>query len=182
MLQDLGKFLNGYNQLNYNKTPQGWDNIDALAQVDPNPKTAEASQRHAPGGQVVRTELLQPNDGQCGTIRSLKQALDPRYDDFFASFPKVHVPECLQIQDVENERPFYPSSIEADSKTGLGRDYRGSTANYVSTGDGGLAHLQGTDLFGTWEQRNASLEDNLKSVRKLTSTLPDHGTYGKESK
>jgi hypothetical protein len=30
---DIGKFLNGYSQKNYNITPKGWDHVDAL--VDP---------------------------------------------------------------------------------------------------------------------------------------------------
>lgn len=27
---DIGKFLNGYSQKNYNISPKGWDHVDAL--------------------------------------------------------------------------------------------------------------------------------------------------------
>ncbi|KAK7993919.1 MFS transporter [Apiospora arundinis] len=64
-------------------------------------------------------------------LTTMKQAMDPKYDAFFASFPRVHFASCMQYQDIANEAPFYPES--AGTEKGLGLASRRPTNNFVTT-------------------------------------------------
>lgn len=41
-------------------------------------------------------------------IDTLQRALEPGYDKYFNSLPKVHFGECLKLQMIENESRFTP--------------------------------------------------------------------------
>ncbi|OTA97132.1 hypothetical protein M434DRAFT_19302 [Hypoxylon sp. CO27-5] len=114
--------------------------------------------------------LLQPGSRK-EEIVSLKQAMNPEYDSFFAKFPRVAFKECLQIQDIENEQPYYPPLPTTGA---LGRNYRNTTDNYKSEGEGGTRYIDSGDQFGSWEQRNATLADINKTARDIT----DDEIYG----
>ncbi|RSL94366.1 hypothetical protein CDV31_014354 [Fusarium ambrosium] len=108
--------------------------------------------------------LLQPGHRK-DEILSLKQAMKPKYDKFFASFPRVAFKECLQIQDINNEMPFYPPL----PKTGaLGGKYRNSTDNYASEGEGGARYITSPGQYGGWKQRHSTLKEINKSGREIT--------------
>ncbi|KAM6536061.1 hypothetical protein FALCPG4_005582 [Fusarium falciforme] len=71
--------------------------------------------------------------------------MKPKYDKFFASFPRVAFKECFQIQDINNEMPFYPPL----PKTGaLGGNYRTRTDNYASQGEGGTRYITSPGKYG----------------------------------
>ncbi|KAI0698710.1 arylsulfatase [Earliella scabrosa] len=52
----------------------------------------------------VPWSILHPD----GSVANLRDALDSKYDDFYAGLPRVEFGECLDFQLVENEEPFYP--------------------------------------------------------------------------
>ncbi|KAI1771206.1 arylsulfatase [Hypoxylon cercidicola] len=110
--------------------------------------------------------LLQP-ETQKDEILSLKQAMDPKYDSFFAQFPRVAFKKCLQIQDIDNEQPYYPPLPETGA---LGQNYRNRTDNYKSEGEGGTRYIDSGAQHGSWEQRNATLADINKTAREVTDS------------
>lgn len=93
--------------------------------------------------------LIDTPDGE--TITTLTQALQEKYDGFFADFPKVEFGTCLQFQDDSNEAPYYPPLPESG---GLGREYRNRT-DVIQPG-GGRATITINGRFGTQEQRTAT--------------------------
>jgi N-acetylglucosamine-6-sulfatase len=105
--------------------------------------------------------LINPPDGS--TITTLTQAMDAKYDDFFADFPKVSFEQCLIIQDDQNEAPYYPELQEGS----LGRAYRDPTDSIA--GAGGASKITVTALHGTEAQRSATLEDINGASRPLTA-------------
>lgn len=114
--------------------------------------------------------LLQPGHRK-DEILSLKQAMDPKYDSFFAKFPRVAFKECLQIQDIENEQPYYPPLPATGA---LGQNYRNKTDNYKSEGEGGTRYIDSGAQFGSLEQRHVTLADINKTAREMT----DDEIYG----
>lgn len=95
-------------------------------------------------------------------ITTMADAMDPRYDAYFASFPRVHFGTCMQYQDVQNEAPFYPAA----AATGLGLAERRSTDNFVSSNPG--VAITDDGLYGTLAQRNATLKQVYANARNLT--------------
>lgn len=102
--------------------------------------------------------------GDLPTVATLAQAMDARYDEFFAGFPRVHFNSCMPYQDVANEMPFYPESAAA--RGGLGSEWRRPTDNYVSTGAGVAIFDENT--YGSEDQRHATLEQVYANARDLT--------------
>ncbi|KAI0973838.1 arylsulfatase [Xylaria arbuscula] len=95
------------------------------------------------------------------TITCLEQALEPKFDDFFASLPEVAFEQCMAYQYRPNEKPYWPKNV------GLGEAYRKPTDNYISTSPQGKRVVsQGT--FGTAAQRHVQLSYILKKAKKLT--------------
>ncbi|KAJ3572537.1 hypothetical protein NPX13_g5020 [Xylaria arbuscula] len=95
------------------------------------------------------------------TITCLEQALDPKFDDFFASVPEVSFEQCMPYQYRPNEMPYWPENA------GLGEAYRKPTDNYVSSSPKGEKVVsQGS--FGTAAQRNVTLSEILKTAKELT--------------
>ncbi|KAI0137520.1 arylsulfatase [Xylariales sp. AK1849] len=96
-------------------------------------------------------------------IQNLNQAMDAKYDEFFAGIPNVAFQECLDFQSVANEQPFWPENAT------LGGEYRQSTDNYVSTDNGDVKVTPNVPPAGDWSQRNATVEDIMKYARELTA-------------
>ena len=97
-------------------------------------------------------------------IMSLQKAMDPKFDDFFASFPRFAFKECLQVQSVENEQPFWPPA----AATGLGQAHRKRVDFYKTEGEGGKRLLDSGEMYGSIDQRYATLADIEKMARQVT--------------
>ncbi|KAI6317820.1 hypothetical protein MCOR29_006172 [Pyricularia oryzae] len=108
----------------------------------------------------VTTDPTAPADAD--KISNLAQALDPKYDAFFASFPRVAFKTCPQAQVVANEAPFYPAA----AAQGLGLAHRRTMDSFVVTSAG--VAIADKNLYGTPEQRNATLEQVYANARNLT--------------
>ncbi|KAK6858094.1 hypothetical protein PG995_005793 [Apiospora arundinis] len=108
--------------------------------------------------------VFTPTNATGDKLTTMKQAMDPKYDAFFASFPRVHFSSCMQYQDIANEAPFYPES--AGTEKGLGLASRRPTDNFVTT-TAGVA-IADANFYGTPEQRHATLEQVYAKARNLT--------------
>ncbi|KAF4534980.1 Arylsulfatase [Lasiodiplodia theobromae] len=107
--------------------------------------------------------LQPPND--TNKISTLDDALDPRYDGFFAAFPQVSIDECLNVQLSSNEGPFYPVGAE----NGLGLAYRKNTDFFSEPDYTPVKRVPANAVpAGGWDQRYATVEDLLLSARELT--------------
>lgn len=56
-----------------------------------------------------------------GSVKTLRDALNPEHDEYYASLPEVEFKECLHVQAAWNEKPFFPGF---DPDTGFGQRYR----------------------------------------------------------
>lgn len=110
--------------------------------------------------------VLQPCNLPSGRqIRCLQDALNPDFDDFFASFPSVTIDECLPYQLAANEGSFYPPGAEL----GLGMAYRSPTDNFEPPESDPITKVPNNTLpGGSWEQRHATLSMLLAEARDLT--------------
>ncbi|KAH7141773.1 arylsulfatase [Dactylonectria macrodidyma] len=111
-------------------------------------------------------KVIQPPNLRHGKeIQTLDDALDAKYDKYYASFPPVNIDECLGYQFTPNEGPFFPPN----ANQGLGLEYRQSTDNFAYPEPEPVQELAQNDpLGGGWDQRRATLEDLLKKARELT--------------
>jgi hypothetical protein len=98
------------------------------------------------------------------TVSSLAEALDPAYDDFFASIPAVSITECMHYQFAANEVPYYPP----EAQYGLGLEHR-NEPEYYEYPDVQPVKKVPYIPGGGWEQRNASFQQLLSSARTLTA-------------
>ena len=108
--------------------------------------------------------LLSQNDTAGADIQSLKQAMDPQYDQLFDSFPSVNIAKCLGFQLAANEMPFWPPGAEET----LGLDFRNQTPSLGPTYKFSV-HLGNDKPEGGHEQRHSTLEEILGKSRKLTA-------------
>lgn len=106
--------------------------------------------------------LLQPPNATA-PITSLKAALDPAHDAFYASLPEMRFGECLGYQYAPNEVPFYPPESEQAIM-----QYRKPTDNFISPTPINLLPFDPTVLHGGPEQRNVSWAQILNASRELT--------------
>lgn len=116
--------------------------------------------------------VLKPSEPNLPPAKSLKEAMNPKYNTFFSKFPPVNFKECLDIQLPSNEMPFYPP----EAREGLGLDHRKPTDNYDQGTTGNCTHdeIKPNGKFGGKGQRNATLEDINKTARKLKDNeLPE---------
>ncbi|RMZ73629.1 arylsulfatase [Pyrenophora seminiperda CCB06] len=141
--------------------------------------------------------ILMLPEGSGETLTSFEDAMAPRYDGFFDTFPRVSFQECLQVQSAINEAPFYPALSSSANGTGteegLGRAFRDQTDHFVITEDT-LAITDGS-FYGDQAQGNAELEELYANARDLTDgelgvgkgnvgrrwdagDVPDLGRYG----
>ncbi|KAK5625868.1 hypothetical protein RRF57_001584 [Xylaria bambusicola] len=95
------------------------------------------------------------------TITCLEQALEPKFDDFFASVPEVSFEKCMAYQYRPNEMPYWPENVD------LGEAYRKPTDNYISSSPKG-EKVVSQGFFGTVTQRNVMLSEILKTAKELT--------------
>ncbi|KAF1960697.1 alkaline phosphatase-like protein [Byssothecium circinans] len=56
--------------------------------------------------------LQSPNASSDKPVETLDDSLDPKYDEYYASFPQVNIKECLTLLETSNERPYYPPDAE----------------------------------------------------------------------
>lgn len=112
--------------------------------------------------------VLQPppsNGSTANKISTLDDALDPRYDDFFAAFPQVTIDECLNVQLASNEGPFYPAGAE----DGLGLAYRRNTDFFSEPDYTPVKRVPANAVpAGGWGQRYATVDELLRNARELT--------------
>ncbi|EJT71027.1 hypothetical protein GGTG_12048 [Gaeumannomyces tritici R3-111a-1] len=119
--------------------------------------------------------VFSPEGGGLPKMTTMAQAMDGKYDAFFAGFPRVRFDSCMQVQDVANEMPFFPEQ----AALGLGLASRGPTDNYVSTGAG--VAITDAAQHGGEGQRHATLEQVYANARELTDeeiSKPPSGAGG----
>ncbi|KAI1846284.1 hypothetical protein JX265_010871 [Neoarthrinium moseri] len=106
-----------------------------------------------------------PNTARsCHAVSSLGDALDPAYDDFFATIPEVNIAECVQYQYAPNETPFYPP----EAQYGLGLAHRNAPTPFEYPDVKpvkAVPYIPG----GGWEQRTATLDTLMAAARELTA-------------
>ena len=102
--------------------------------------------------------------GGARAINCFADALDPKYDDFFATIPAVNIAECLNYQYAPNETPFYPP----EAQFGLGLAHR-NEPSFFEYPDLALVARVPEVLGGGWEQRHVAFEALLADERQLTA-------------
>jgi hypothetical protein len=119
------------------------------------------------GGQAAFSNLEQETflSSDRATFSNLEEAMDSKYDDFFASLPHFGFHSCLPYQKVDNEGPYFPAESED-----LGRRYRAEedgSVDAVSWMTTVLPEKESEEHFGDVSQRHASIEDLMQSARVL---------------
>jgi N-acetylglucosamine-6-sulfatase len=114
------------------------------------------------------TRDVRPMDGGQDPIggtafRSLDQAMDHKFDKFFASLPVFSFNMCLPYQLPSNEGPFFPASSED-----LGRKYRQSTEDYSYYRTESSLPMDTMSTFGDEQQRYSDIDDLYRDARVLT--------------
>lgn len=49
-----------------------------------------------------------------GTVKTLAEALDPRYDLYYSSLPSVHYEACATVYNHDNEAPYFSSNYSME--------------------------------------------------------------------
>lgn len=100
------------------------------------------------------------------SFSTLEEAMDSKYDDFFASLPQFGFQSCLPYQKVDNEGPYFPAASEE-----LGRRYRAEedrSVDAVIEMTASLATIaEDEEYFGDESQRHAGRDDLIRSARML---------------
>jgi hypothetical protein len=97
---------------------------------------------------------------------NLDEAMDSKYDAFFASLPQFGFHSCLPYQKVDNEGPYFPPESEE-----LGRRYRAEEDGSVDAESWMTTiplETEGNQYFGDLLQRYAGPEELMRSARALT--------------
>lgn len=98
-------------------------------------------------------------------IDTLRRALEPGYDKYFDSLPKVHFGECLKLQMIENESPFYPPGAE----DGLGFKWRKRMDHFDTHNPNRETKIpRNEEPAGTEKQCHGTLEQVMADSRELT--------------
>lgn len=97
-------------------------------------------------------------------VSTLKDALNPVYDEHFAAFPKVNIAKCLGFQSPANEAPFWPPNAEEY----LFENKNSTEALGPSKKFKPMVPENATPQ-GTAEQRHATIEEIMKGTRPLTA-------------
>jgi len=61
-----------------------------------------------------------------GNVSNLQDALNPIYDNYYASLPRVSFKQCLGYQLPRNEEPFFPG-FDATAPYAFARQFRNAT-------------------------------------------------------
>ncbi|EOD51599.1 putative arylsulfatase protein [Neofusicoccum parvum UCRNP2] len=107
---------------------------------------------------------LRPGNGSA--IHNLDDAMDPAYDDFFASdrFPDVDFGHCMEYQYVPNEMPFFP-----EGAVDLGGAWREPTDDFIVWEVRGASRVKGSsEHHGNETQRHATLQTIMETAKNLT--------------
>lgn len=96
-------------------------------------------------------------------IDTLQKIMNPKFDNHFASFPKVAFKECLLYQYAPNEHPFWPESAES-----LASEHREPTDNYATYRDNTRLVPPSDELMGSEEQKGVSWDAVVANARNLT--------------
>lgn len=94
---------------------------------------------------------------------NLDQAMDAKFDAFFAALPSVGFQQCMEYQDTANEGPFYPPE-----SISLASEHRKSTENYPINAPKAILTPGNVARAGSLEQRHATLETIMEMARVVT--------------
>ncbi|KAH7053489.1 alkaline-phosphatase-like protein [Macrophomina phaseolina] len=111
---------------------------------------------------------LQPNHSNSNSsIRNLDDAMDPAYDDFFASdqFPDVDFGHCMEYQYVPNEMPFF-----LEDAVDLGGAWREPTDDFIVWEVRNASRVKGSkEHHGNETQRHVTLQTIMETAKNLTA-------------
>lgn len=95
-------------------------------------------------------------------VKTLEDALDPAFDNYYTSFPLVNIDECLNYQLAKNEQPFFPDKAEL----GLGLAFRERTDNFVAADASPVKRLENNSpLGGSLKQRHSRVvKQNIREM------------------
>lgn len=113
-----------------------------------------------------------------GSVRNLKDALDPAHDEFYASLPLVSFKECLNYQLPSNEEPFFPT-FDITASSAFSQAFRNATdalggPDYPGADDA-VETIPEAGHFGAVYQDLAEIE---KDARPLTDEEINGGQGG----
>ncbi|KAF4460984.1 arylsulfatase precursor, partial [Fusarium albosuccineum] len=106
-------------------------------------------------------QILRDDSGD--DFMNLEQAMDPKFDTFFAALPSVRYKECLDYQDTSNEGPYYPPESIV-----LASQHRLSTENYPINVPKAVLTPGNVGRMGSTEHRYVSLETIMEMARNVT--------------
>lgn len=114
---------------------------------------------------AYRNASPMPEERPNPVFTSLEQAMESKFDAFFASLPTFGFHSCLPFQSPANEGPFLPPEAED-----LGRRYRDVTHDLMLYTTNGTLPVEADeqDYFGDVSQRYSSIEDLQRNARMLT--------------
>lgn len=116
-----------------------------------------------------------------GSVQTLKDALDPKYDSFYASLPKVHFAHCLNFQSPANEEPFFPG-FDPSAPYAFAQQFRASTAALGNATYPGLDDAVETIPDGHFGAAYADLSVIESQSRELTDAEINGGIGGDDKK
>ncbi|KAF4452184.1 putative arylsulfatase precursor [Fusarium austroafricanum] len=107
-------------------------------------------------------KILQKNSG--GKFTTLKEAMDAKYDKFFASLPSGGYQKCMNYQATENEGRYYPPE-----SISLASQYRGTTDNFPFTNVANFTRVPGNaGREGAMIHRHVNMTTIMKAAREVT--------------
>ncbi|PNP74391.1 hypothetical protein FNYG_12440 [Fusarium nygamai] len=113
-------------------------------------------------------KVLQRDSG--GSFTTLAEAMDAKYDAFFAALPSVGYQKCMNYQATENERPYYPPE-----SISLASEYRKSTDNFPFTNVVNFTRVPGsTGRMGSSAHRHVNLTAIMENAREVTDKELGH--------
>ncbi|CAO3646979.1 unnamed protein product [Cunninghamella echinulata] len=119
--------------------------------------------------------VLHPNDS---SVKTLSDALNPKYDNYYSSFKKVSFKECINYHSIQNEQPRLGSHFVSNSTTIVDNDQLLGIKSKVNVANGTLQKL-----FQTASYKATAPKDNIKdviSLYELVSGPDDHVPVGYE--
>ena len=108
-------------------------------------------------------DVLRSGYGVNATFASLEEAMEAKYDGFFASLPHFGFQSCMALQSVENEGPYYPPE-SAD----LGGKWRELTVDDTFWENNFTAIDEASAYYGDITQRHMGWGDLVRTARPLT--------------
>ncbi|KAJ3548732.1 hypothetical protein NM208_g866 [Fusarium decemcellulare] len=106
-------------------------------------------------------QILRDDSG--ADFMNLEQAMDSRFDTFFAALPSVGYRQCMDYQDTSNEYPYYPPESIA-----LASQHRLSTENYPINVPNAVLTPGNIGRMGSIDHRYVSLKTIMETARNVT--------------